>query len=100
MIFGQPGTSGRFPIAAFCVLLALLPGPLAPPAWAQEPAGISLWDQKESVNAVIFAPDGKTLITGGGNLETGHVALWDLDKMTRTALLTDTGMVNGLALSP
>jgi WD40 repeat protein len=73
------------------VALALGAGP---------PTAPSFWDQKESVSALAYTPDGKQLITAGGNLKKGHVAFWDLATMTRVRSITGTGMVNAVALSP
>jgi WD40 repeat protein len=84
-----------------CNMLTLcLLGSLAAAARTAELEGTSFWDQKESVSAVTFSPDGKLLITAGGNLKTGNVAFWSLAMMKRASVLTDTGMANHVAISP
>ncbi|OWK39339.1 PQQ-binding-like beta-propeller repeat protein [Fimbriiglobus ruber] len=69
-------------------------------AFAAEPPVVSFWEQTESVSVVTFSADGKQLVTAGGNLQTGYVAFWNLDTMTRAVRLTDTGMVRAMAISP
>jgi WD40 repeat protein len=87
------------PVARFAhTLVAALV--LTSAAAAEEPPADSFWAQKESTSAVTFTPDGKHLVTAGGNLATGHIAVWNLETMTRTARFTDTGMVYALLLAP
>ena len=39
-------------------------------------------------------------MTAGGNLSSNHVAFWDLEKMTCSTVITDTGMGTALVMSP
>jgi WD40 repeat protein len=77
---------------------------------SSQPAGILLWDlatnqekliqveQEEMVTLLAWAPDGKTLASGGANKA---IRLWDVDQgKLRTTLKGHLGMVTSLAYAP
>src|SRR5438105_861072 len=83
----------------FVLSLALF-GSVVEPTRAAETDKLSLWDQQESVSSVTFSPNSKAIITAGGNLATGNVTFWDVERLTRTARLNGTGMARSIAVSP
>jgi WD40 repeat protein len=81
--------------ASRALLLALL----LTPAVRGEDKEISFWEQRDSVLAVAFSPDGRFLATGGG-ASNGSVAVWETATLTRKHFFKDTGRANDLAFSP
>jgi WD40 repeat protein len=74
---------------------------------------VTVWDVQTSretlslqghtfvINAVAFSPDGKRLVSGGGDLKHGEVKVWDVQtgQLTRS-LKGHTTAVNSVAFSP
>jgi WD40 repeat protein len=52
------------------------------------------------VKALIFTPDGRTLVSGGGHVELGAIQVWDVATRQATRqLIGHTATVNALALA-
>jgi WD40 repeat protein len=99
-----PCLRGRW--AAGCLLAAgsvLAVLPLRPSrSGLERPPSILLGSHRHPVQCLAFAPDGKTLASGGGRPHlAGEVKLWDLAAGAARAALTDRhGVVYSLAFAP
>jgi WD40 repeat protein len=100
----RPSLRGRW--TAGCLLAAgsvLVPLIIRPsPDNPEQPPGIILGSHHHPVRSVAFAPDGKTLASGGGWPHLpGEIKLWDLTTRTERVALTDRhGVVYSLAFAP
>jgi len=80
-----------FVLMPSCVLLAVMGvlGPLLPGEREEESAGALLGQHRYPVHCIAFAPDGKTLASGGGFPDKdGEVCLWDMLSGTIRAILS------------
>jgi RNA polymerase sigma factor (sigma-70 family) len=73
------------------------PAPAAPAAAPVQPEAVALTGHKGAINAVAFAPGGKTVATAGAD---GTVRVWDTGTGVQLHRLEQPGKAVGIAFSP